>query len=416
MPKTLSTRRSTRTRSSANDSLARRLKDDTNATKRKVSKKATKTPREKTAFAFLIRTQEEIDHDTNRKKWPFKLPVELIQHVSSYLSLPERICFTLTCKEAANSVGSNIWGSFKRETHWALNDELVSSRDLLLDFLLRDLGAGPAYCEACGIIHPPMLPPHRRRRTEWTSACLGQDAEIDYLPGEGGIGYRLVFEHIVRCMKDSEGLVNEDGQSPDLKMLRGDLIVAKPVQGLTWRLSSCGRYFGSRLILSHVHTFRNVNQQHTLSAKQVLDLPVRLCPHQSTTTALPVQSRYFKARNANGPLLTYAIISVFPKALQKGVDMYLFRASTKLEQEQMSAAEAGHGLIYMCRSCPTKYRVELTAGELRIMTWHCFGGNLVQAQKYWKWLVRREGSLLGPHKRNDEWWSHSRSFPDFACE
>ncbi|PVI07037.1 hypothetical protein DM02DRAFT_609411 [Periconia macrospinosa] len=417
MPKSLTLRRSTRAKPPASDPLKRGSRDHTNATKQKSSKKTTKRKSKETASAFLVRTEEEIDNDTNRKKWPLKLPVELIRHISSYLSLPERICFTLTCKEATNSVGSNVWGAFKRETHWALDDDLVSNRDLLIDFLLRDLGTAAAYCEVCGIIHPTMLPPHRRRRTEWTSSCLGQDAEIDYLPSNDGIGYRLVFQHIVQCMKDSEGRVNDDGVGPDLEMLRGDLIVAKPVQSLTWRLSSSGQYFGGRLILNHVHVFRNVNQQQrALSAKQVLDLPVRLCPHQSTTTELPATSRYIKTRSANGPLLTHAIASVFPKALQKGVDMSLFRPPTKLEQEQILTTEAGHDVTYRCRSCPTKYRVELTAGELRITTWHCFGKDLFQAQKYWKWFVRREGYSLGPDKRNDEWWSHSRSFPDFACE
>ncbi|CAI6338459.1 unnamed protein product [Periconia digitata] len=407
MPKAAPVRRSTRVKSRETPGYSR------NETRRKPSKKPSKkTPKEDTVTPF-VRTQQDSSNDPNRRIRPFNLPRELTQHISSFLSLAERICFTLTCKEAAETVGSDIWATFKGVKRLYYNHQLIADRDELCQLLSKDLGALVFHCKNCGVMHPTqMLPPRLRRTAKWTTFCLGHNAEIDYLPSNGSTGYVLTFEHILRAMKESEGRIDHEKQGPIIELLGGDLTVEKPEQNLTWRMNSSGRYIGGKLIFKHVHFFQNLERQ-PLRPKQVLDLPVRLCPHQSTTTALPVKSRSINSHNANGSLLTHAITSVFPEASRKGVDMSVFRAPTKTELEQMSAAKTGGGYIYKCRSCPTKYRVEFAAGELRIIAWQCFGKDPAQASKYWKWFVRREGYSLGIDKRNDEWWSHGRSIPDF---
>lgn len=423
MPKAAPLRRSTRAKPYADASSSRR---STGAAAKATKPKPPKKTSKEAASTILSRTQQEIEGDPNRKLRLFTLPVELTQHISSFLSPAERICFTLTCKEAASVVGAEVWGTFKnmRSGRVLANGYvavvLIPNRALFCELLLRDWGTWAVYCKICKTLHPDsMLPPRCRRRTAWTSQCLGQDAEVDYLPDDGERGYRLAYDHIFKIMNPSTRGIDDDEQNSKLETLRGELAVTKPAQNLTWKLDSSARYIDGKLILRHIHTFQNLNnnprKKQALCAKQVLDLPVRLCPHQSTTTFLPERSRYIKTHNTNGPLLTHAIVSVFPEAQRKDIDMKVFRTPTKLEQEQMSATANS---TYKCRSCPTQYRAELTAKgeELMITAWHCFGRDLLQASKYWKWFIRRTGYSLGTDKRNDEWWSQSRSYPDFSCE
>mgnify|MGYP006877426035 CR=1 FL=1 len=83
----------------------------------------------------------------------------------------------------------------------------------------------------------------------------------------------------------------------------------------------------------------------------------------------------------------------------------------------MNAADAGdEHMLWYCRSCPTKYRVEFQGDSLKIVAWHSFGRDLLHASRYWKGFVRRAGKLLGTDKRNDEWWSPARTVPDFKID
>ena len=173
------------------------------------------------------------------------------------------------------------------------------------------------------------------------------------------------------------------------------------------------------MVLQHTHTFQSKTKT-LLQPTDLLELPLQLCAHHSTTKSQSAENHY-TSRNKitqNGPLLTHAIIAAFPQT-QRSLPSKVndFRTPTPLEQEQMDKANAGEDVIYKCRGCPTKYHVlRQDNGTLSINTWHYFGRDLYHASRYWVWFVRREYKNLGPKKRNSEFWYQSQTIPDFAIE
>jgi hypothetical protein len=360
----------------------------------------------KSPFSFLERSEDEVERDPNRRTPLLSLPKELVQAIASNLPLASVICLTLTCKEAAEITGISCWADYKKENQWSDNRKAFS------EFLVRDWGNILTHCVMCNALHPPLKLARTHRKTKLTTVCFGQDAMIDYLPQDDTHGYNTVFLHIAEALKLSENraLKNEYGSAIDT--LDGDFTITKG--DLSWRLLSSGKRTDGYLVIRHVHTFQSTTKK-VLSAKDLLALPIRLCPHQTTNVRKPERSRYIKSVELNGPLLTHAITAALPTAARSGVDMTVFKKPTSTENDQISSAQNGEEVYWRCRSCPTKYQVEYAKGNLVITSWHCFGRDLLHASKYWKWFVRREGKLLGPDKRNDEWWSPSRTVPDFEC-
>ncbi|KAF2639484.1 hypothetical protein P280DRAFT_550232 [Massarina eburnea CBS 473.64] len=382
----------------------------------------------------LTHTLTQPPNDPNHHLPLFTLPPPLTLHLTTFLTLAEKIALALTCKAAAHIIGTKYWGLFKRKEHWARDPLHVDARAKLFELLMRDWdarGSGEEYCVGCGIIHPKLRDPGEYRETRWTRACLGQDAVVDYLPRgeEEGKGYVLVFPHILAALKESSETGKTRGEGPLIDMLSGAFTIECPGGKVSWSLESSGRRIDGRLVVRHVHTFRGLatgkkekgkGQGNTITAQQILPLPLplRLCPHQSTTTTLPPPSRYIKSRTPNAPLLTHAISSVFPAAERQPVDFALFRSPTKSEAEQISSASNNRDFVYRCRSCPTKFRTRYDDLEMALVvtSWHCLGRNAAQAVGCWRGLVRREGPLLGVEKRNDEWWSRGVGGVDFRVE
>ncbi|XPS78633.1 hypothetical protein M3J09_010643 [Ascochyta lentis] len=296
---------------------------------------------------------------------------------------------------------------YKKEKQWSM------VRKNFCELLARDWGDILGYCPCCNTLHPPLQPARSHRGTKLTKGCFGQDAMIDYLPQDDSHGYNPVFTHIADALKASEQFASKRAFGPVIETLSGDFTIAR--NSILWRLKSMGQRIDGNLIIKHVHTFKSKTNT-TLCAADLLSLPIRLCPHQSTTTDSPERSRYIKSAELNAPLFSHVITSAFPEAAQAVVNPNLFRQSTPSEQEQIFRAQAGEIGYWRCRSCPTKYLVQHSKDALEIVSWHSLGRDLYHASKYWKWLVRREGTLLGPEKRNDEWWSPSRTVPDFMCE
>ncbi|KAF2786338.1 hypothetical protein K505DRAFT_260108 [Melanomma pulvis-pyrius CBS 109.77] len=370
----------------------------------------------KSAFSFLARTQNEVETDPNRKTPLLSLPKELVQQIATNLSLASAICLTLTCKEAAEAVGTQSWADYKREPRWAAGPSGPygpSQREALSKLLVRDWGAELDFCAQCNTLHPPLQPPSRHRKTKLTTLCFGQDAMIDYLPQDASHGYSPVFQHIAAAMQASEAFASKTQTSPAIDALAGAFTISKP--NLSWTLVSSGRRTAGNLVLKHVHTFQARSPNNTLCAADLLSLPLRLCPHLSTTTELPEPSRYIKGPALNSTLLTSALNAAFPAA-QRSTTRTPFKKPTPSEQAQLDAARAGAPISWRCRACPTQFRAVYAPAGLEVTSWHCFGRDLYHASKYWRWFVRREGKLLGPDKRNDEWWSPSRTVPDFVCE
>lgn len=357
-------------------------------------------------FAFLARQQHFIDLDPNRQTCIFALPQELIQHISGYLPLISTICLTLTCKVAAEAIGTKYWVDYRKENRWSLD------RYGLIELLSRDWGDILEFCVRCDTLHPPLQPPRSHRVTKLTKWCLGQDAIIDYLPNDASHGYIPVFQHIANAIEESKNFSRKQDVGPPVDSLSGSFAVAKG--NIAWGMTSSAQRIDGCLVLKHVHSFRSrTNQQ--LSPTDLLGLPIRLCPHQSTTTAMPERSHHLKGQR-NGRLLTQAITSAFTSLRKQSIDTDQFKTLTPSEVAQVSAAQHEDSTHWRCRSCTTKYHVQHSEQSFTITTWHCFGRDLYHASKYWKWLVRRTGATLGADKRNDEWWSPSRTIPDFHCQ
>jgi hypothetical protein len=275
-------------------------------------------------------------------------------------------------------------------------------------------------------MHPWLPPPRKHKKTAITTYCFGQNACVDYFPrNEEGYGYSFVFQHIASALKQPPPKKGVSG--PPIPNLAGDYIVEYPKFG--YRLKSSARRIGDNLALEHVHILQgnpssSRKKPEPLCAKDLLELPIRLCPHQSTGTTGPKEkSRHIKSEEKNSPQLTHAIISAFPPSQRASPDTSsVFAKPSPTELKDMEAADRGEDVVWRCRSCPTKYRVgfssstKSTSDSLTIASWHCFGKDLLHAQKYFKWMVRRDGKLLGKDKRNDEWWSVGRSVPDFRVE
>jgi hypothetical protein len=287
-------------------------------------------------------------------------------------------------------------------------------------------------------MHPWLPPPRKHKKTALTTYCFGQDACADYFPRNEGYGYSLVFQHIDSALGQPPPQKGVPG--PPIPNLAGDYTVEYPKFG--YRLESSARRIGDNLVLKHVHTFQSPptsssssssrKKPEPLCAKDLLELPIRLCPHQSTGTTGPKEkSRHIKSEEKNSPQLTHAIVTAFPPSQRASPDTSsVFAKPSPTELKDMKAADRGEDVVWCCRFCPTKYRVGFSSASpsfissstnsisdgLVITSWHYFGKDLPHAQKYFKWMVRREGKLLGKDKRNDEWWSAGRSVPDFRVE
>lgn len=403
---TLATTRRTRSGQQPN-----RQRNPPPTTKAPVKRRARKPP----AFAFLARSQDVIDLDPNKNVRLFSLPRELLQQIAGHLPLISLICLTLTCKEAAEAIGTQSWANYNKEKRWSMD------RHGFIELLARDWGNILDFCERCDTFHPPLPPPRSHRETKLTKWCLGQEAMIDYLPKDAVNGYSPVFVHIANAMGESQDAASKGAVGPPIATMSGDFTITK--DNIAWSLHSSAQRIDCNLVVKHVHTFRGQTRKG-LGVTDLLALPIRLCPHQSTVRSTPnptIGLRSYwgvgtKIVEQNGRLLTHAIASAFPPSAQQAVDMSTLKPLTSTEQAQVSAAEAGEDMKWRCRSCPTKYHVQRSGGAVTITSWHSFGKDLYHATKYWRMLVRRTGTTLGRDKRNDEWWSPSRTVPDFVCE
>ncbi|KAF2094713.1 hypothetical protein NA57DRAFT_25498, partial [Rhizodiscina lignyota] len=360
--------------------------------------------------------------DVNRNTPLFSLPVELIHEVAGHLSPEAAICLTLTCRYSLDILRTSSWAEPSiKKCRYISEGTGIEHRQVLLLLLERDT-AELAYCPRCNTLHPSLKAPREHRQTKLTKSCLGQDAVIDYLSQGSSDGYSLVFPHIEKALKSyPEDDVVPEILGPPIELLAGRFTIQH--DRISYTLASSARRVGRNIIINHEHILRATTSKSRLRASDVLSLPLRLCPHQTTATSPPPPSRYTPPLRLNGPLLTHAIVAALPVTSKAGVlESNTFRVPTPLEREQMTAADAGGDVLWRCRNCPTKFRVQYRNtdgpssdnGELIITTWHCFGHDMYTAQKYWKMLVRREGGLLGRSTRNSEFWSSPvRSIPDF---
>lgn len=353
----------------------------------------------------LLEYHKQVDIDRNASIALFRLR-EIFDLIASHLPPEALICLSLSCKLALQYVGPFCWENLDTKMHY-------HARKNLMECLIRDAPKWLTLCQHCITMHPPLRPPRTHRETKLTKRCMSQWATVNYFPqvrdDEQEGGYSLTHAHIQEVFQKQA----TDPTATDF--LSGNYATSNhPV--FDYELASSASWVKGRLVLQHIHLFRP-RARTPIKMADILSLPVRACPHHSTNTSPPPKSRYLPTRSGISPLLMHAIFTAFPPSQQTGSSFgSAFRSPTTLEQKQMDTAKTCDGMIWSCRACTTKFQVvKEEHGALKMTTWHCFGADLLHADKYWPWLVRREGETLGSGKRNSEFWSPGgRSVPDFA--
>ncbi|KAI1101485.1 hypothetical protein F4804DRAFT_343970 [Jackrogersella minutella] len=354
--------------------------------------------------AYLQLSEADAALDPNQNIWLFAFPRELIQEISSHLPIESIVCLTLTCKLALHIVGTSSWEDERITKRWCtdLTTRLVP-RSVFMELLGHDVkGLGFESCKACNTLHPPLKRPSEHRQNKLTKYCWGQDAIVDYLPqDENGLGYLYSTP--------------SDSDSP-IEYLSGSFKVPHPC--LNYTVSSSARRVSGNLIIRHDYRFSHSSPRSPLRVSVA-----GICSHQTTSTDPPAHNRYISSSNPNGPLLTHSIVSAFPMSQRTDIPKAgVFRQPTSLERQQMTSADNGLDVIFKCRYCPTEWRTSIVGGkgtgrgELTVSVFHSFSKELHSAAKSWRWFVRREGELLGKGKRNSEFWSVGKTYPDFRVE
>ncbi|KAL4899013.1 hypothetical protein BDW74DRAFT_120491 [Aspergillus multicolor] len=369
------------------------------------SPKPTRKPKPKPSY--LRRNNHDTDANLNTRL--FSLPRELFDEIVALLSPIAGVCLTLTCKAALHAIGTAAWTKFRR-----IYQPYDQPSDLTLcELLHRDL-QGLEYCVRCGILHPPLKAPHAHRSTKFTKLCFGQTASMDFWPQTPLGGYSVVLLHIAQAF---ESRPHDLSSNPTVDLFSGDFTT--PQGPLHYRLQSSASWVDRSLVMRQEYHL-STSSGSPLMAEHITTLPLRVCAHLTTST-LPPSTAYRSTKSStNGSLLTHAIVTAFPESHRHGVAKANgFRKPAPSEEAQMVASEYEKEFIYRCRSCPTKFRMQYSAGsggQLTVVVWHCFGKEMYKALEYWKMFVRREGPNLGPKKRNSEFYVQSRSIPDFAVE
>jgi hypothetical protein len=367
--------------------------------------------RAKKELPSYLQRSHETENDPNRNNGLLNLPKEIFDEITSSLEPAALTCLSLTCKAILTFVGVKSWADCRsKRQYW---DQ--TNRHSLIPLLSRD-SPHLMICDTCTTLHPPLKPPREHRETKLTKHCFGQWSSIDYLPYDELGGYNLLWEHIAGA-RNSLKLESKVKIGSPIEILEGNFTVRH--ERLNYTLISSGRQMGKNLVLKHEHIFRGLNSRSPVRVADIIALPVRLCPHQTTSTHKPQPNRYTKCKLPSG-LLSHSIATAVPPSLRAGMPTpSMFSNPMPSEKKQMDSVASGVNTLWTCRACPTKWHVQHSgkgAGQLKITAWHSFGDTAYRAQEYWKMLVRRELSNLGDEKRNSEFFGVTKQYLDFEID
>ncbi|KAK7926725.1 hypothetical protein PG985_003723 [Apiospora marii] len=374
--------------------------------------------RKKETPSYLCRSDNEIASDPNRLTFLGKLPPEILMEVANASPITAAVCLMLTCKLALASLGTQWWTRYLELVKSGQRDQTIYANHVsFLESLCRDIRY-PNYnfCVRCTALHTDLKPPAEHVKTRLTQSCQGHS--IDYLPRGLNGGYNLLLAHISNAFNHT--LLDARGRRC-LDYLAGNYQMSNA--NLRCTINTTAAWVKGNLILRHKYIFTAATGS-CLDSGDILNLPLRLCPHQSTSRQEPPPSRYLPDKQRNGPLLTKSILPPSSTGLYSPQE---FRKPTTLEQKQLVSASGDDTFLFKCQKCPTKWRVAhgyLDAEKkkpkelqkIKLSSFHCFGSSYNKAYTYFPRLVRREGVNLGTGRRNDEWWSEGKTVPDFKVE
>ncbi|TVY39875.1 hypothetical protein LSUB1_G005030 [Lachnellula subtilissima] len=375
--------------------------------------------RVKKELPSYLQKSYQAENGPNHNVQLLNLPREIFDGITSLLEPEALTCLSLTCKEILSFVGTESWLECRpRRRGWDYDScNALVPLHRLFTLLVRDV-PHLVYCAGCAVLHPPLRPPREHRKTKLTNSCFGPFTYIDYTPIASGIygGYSLVWEHIMEARKLLT-LDSGDKPGPLIELLGGNFTI--PRERLTHTMNSSGRQIGKHLVLKHEHVFRGTSPRSPLRVADIIDLKIRLCPHQTTSTQKAEPGRYTKTRLPCG-LLCHSIATAAPLSIQAGIPApSMFCTPTPSEKKQMDSTVPGVSTLWTCRACPTKWHVQYDgqgAGQFKITTWQSFGDTAYRAQQYWKMLVRREMSNLAADKRNSEFFISNKQYLDFRID
>jgi hypothetical protein len=367
--------------------------------------------RTKKELPSYLQRSHGAENDPNHNIRLLNLPKDIFDDITSWLEPDALTCLSLTCKEILSIVGVKSWTDCRtKRQYW---DQ--TNRHSLIPLLSRD-APHLMICDTCMTLHPPLKPPREHRETKLTKHCFGQWSSIDYLPNDELGGYNLLWEHIAEA-RNSLNLESEIKIGSPIEILEGNFTVRH--ERLNYTLTSSGRQMGKNLVLKHEQIFGSINPRSPLRVADIITLPVRLCPHQTTSTQKPEPNRYTKGKLPSG-LLSHSIATAVPPSLRAGMPTpSMFSNPSPSEKKHMDSVVSGVKTLWTCRACPTKWRVQHSGeggGQMKITAWHSFGDTAYRAQEYWKMLVRREMYNLGDEKRNSEFFVVTKQYLDFAID
>ncbi|KAK4223386.1 hypothetical protein QBC38DRAFT_373189 [Podospora fimiseda] len=325
------------------------------------------------------------------------LPPELLNHINSFLTPTAQACLTLTCKAALHILGKESWSGCRERTGpvqivtWGLYPRTYTPlnpvRQQLLYLLARDFSA--EYCKTCDTLHPPLRLPQEHTITAATAKCFDRKAVIDYLPFSSGYktGYSLVWNHIQQAMG---AFKSRAGNKAEMDYLGSECQTTVYPAKLVYKLSSSSKKIRGNLVLKHEHKFQALEGHGPLLPHKVLNLPLRICPHQSTGPEhRTMYSWGLGMPELNRPFFTFSIQKAFPDQYQEVDQNKKFRKPTPSERKNMDALELGQeGLVFKCQYCPTKWKVDHDGQELKVTAWHCFYLDVETAKNVWPLFVR----------------------------
>ncbi|KAI0889587.1 uncharacterized protein GGS22DRAFT_148661 [Annulohypoxylon maeteangense] len=356
---------------------------------------------EKLLPSYLQRSDVDAASDPNLNSWLFKIPLEILWEISSFLPQKSAVCFTLTCKLALHTLGTSSW-KYKSIVETEMR---LPPRWRLMRLLTHDIREpGFAACRACMILHrqyPFLARPSEYRKFKFKLYCPSQRPVMEFLPlDDAGFGYNFAWEHLLHGMKSSP----VDSDSP-IEYLSGSFRVPHPY--LKYTVSSSARRVRGRdrdrtrgsLVIRHDHCISLSSPERPLRPDDILRIPLRICPHHNPPANKLIMKNAAEYATLNSPIFTHSIVSAFPvtqrtKAHKSGV----FRKPSAEELERMTFIDNNNNLLFQCRSCHTKWRAQYTGDkgngqdELTVSAFHPFAVGSSLSVRYFRLWERHFGN------------------------